>query len=210
MSDAEFFIFFDDDQLMTQYGWNSLLAFPMKKWDDIFSISMLCAHSIAKRTCINSSSLNYNDCELSSIVNDFQGISSCRVRDKSNQCMLIIRDSGNRGPLLIRSSHAKELGYLDEVNHLGHVTIYCDHDFNMRAYSQKKWKSGYLPIPFTESRCCRSPYDLAERQYFEKYVSWWKSRRDQMKVPRHAWDFGVSHDEIRSLRNTGYWSELCG
>ena len=41
---THFFILVHDDQVMTAPGWNVLLAQPARRWGDVFSVSMRCAH----------------------------------------------------------------------------------------------------------------------------------------------------------------------
>ncbi len=67
------------------------------------------------------------------------------LSDKIKRDTLYICESVIRGPLMLDASKIREMGYLDEANFfLGND----DHDLFARAYSQKKWRCGYLPIEF--------------------------------------------------------------
>jgi hypothetical protein len=155
---GEFYILLDDDQIMTTYGWNTKLASPLRKWSDLFSLSMRCAHKYPEIT-----HLQGTKCTNTYAVHN---------RD---QCIVHIRDSGNRGPLIIRASYAKQLGFLDEVNFMGFVTENDDHDFNHRAYLYHGWFSGQYSVDYTEERCCRSP--SPSNDLLSKYRSWFHSRK---------------------------------
>lgn len=178
---GKYLVLLDDDQIMTTPRWNEKLAAPFEKWADIFSLSMRCAHNypvvggLTGAKCTNTLALQTAD-----------------------SCQVFIRDSGNRGPLMIRYEHARQLGFLDEVNFMGFVTLYDDHDFNHRASCERGWVSGQYPIEFTEERCCRSTNTNGD---LPKLKKWFFSRRagyPETTRARHCPDY-TTRSETRVL-----------
>jgi hypothetical protein len=49
----------------------------------------------------------------------------------------------NRGPLLFDSQKLRDMGYLDEQNF---VLGNDDHDLMARAWTEKQWRCGYMPV----------------------------------------------------------------
>ena len=182
---GEYVILLDDDQIMTTPTWNEKLAKPFTKWSDIFSLSMRCAHNYGS---IGGHGLDLTGakCENSLAV------------QSHDACSVFIRDSGNRGPLIIRRAYARELGFMDELHFMGFVTTNCDHDFNHRAFHERGWVSGYLPIHYTEERCCRSPTASAV-DHLGAFKEWfWVRQKSSMSEPK-SYDDDVRRFETRNL-----------
>ena len=170
---GDYFILVDDDQLMTQYGWNERLVYPLRTWSQVFSVSMRCAHAY-KDGVPSNPGLTGPKCPDTLAV---------QSNIDSERCKFYERDSGNRGPLAIRAEYALKLELMDEMNFLGVVTMNCDHDFNQRAFEQHGWASGFLPIDYTEERCCRSA--ARNGALVDQYVQWWRERQAKLvKVAR--------------------------
>jgi len=168
---GEYFILFDDDQIMTVQSWNEKLVIPLLLWDDVFSVSMRCSHGWGGKKHYAGM---WSGGESPKCRN-----SKAKYSDKTpEKCMFTIRDSGIRGPLAIRADYVHKLGYLDEINFAGVVTKGCDdHDLNKRAYDKYAWLSGNVQIPYTEERCCRSKSSKEMDVWRKKYVKWFLDRK---------------------------------
>ena len=191
-----YFILVDDDQIMTQYGWNVKLTWPLEKWEDVFSVSARCAHGFldgkeggpyAGPKCRNSLNL--------------QGTS------KEDRCFFFIRSSGNRGPLALRFAMVRQIGYMDEINHLGVITQFCDHEFNSRAYARFGWVSGFVAVDYTEERNFRSPTNAEHDKQVNRYVEWWRKRQANSSPVIYATPFAhlqLEHDEDRAIHDPSF------
>lgn len=104
-SRAKYYILVDDDQFMTVNGWNVKASYPLRRWPEVFSASMRCAHGFPEARghvygakCANTYARQF------------------RVPAK---CFFYIADSSNRGPLILRAEYVRQMGYLDEVLYMG-------------------------------------------------------------------------------------------
>jgi len=140
---APFLILLQDDQLMTQPGWNVALTTPLTTWLDVFSVSARCAHSFDFPR--QGGQLTGAKCTSTLEV---------QPKEKELRCRFYVRDTGNRGPLAVRASYARRIGYFDETRFFGGGDD--DHEMNLRAYARHGWVSGHAAIDYTEERCCRS------------------------------------------------------
>ena len=141
---AAFLIILQDDQLMTQPGWNVALTTPLTTWPDVFSVSARCAHPFD----LSKQGSHLTGAKCSSTL-------QVQPKERELRCRFYVRDTGNRAPLAVRASYARRIGYLDETRFFGGGDD--DHEMNLRAYARHGWVSGHAPIDYTEERCCRSP-----------------------------------------------------
>ena len=158
---APFLILLQDDQIMTQPGWNVALTVPLRTWRDVFSVSARCAHAFP---LLDTSQLTGAKCVDSGAVHP---------TDAAARCMFYVRDSGNRGPLALRADYAHRLGYLDETRFDGGGDD--EHDMNTRAWEQHGWVSGHAPVDATEERCCRSGKQGGDVE--RERGEWWERQR---------------------------------
>lgn len=192
---GEYFILLQDDQIMTQPGWNVALTVPLRTWPDVFSVSARCAHAFPLPS-INQ--LRGAKCLDSGAVHP---------TDAMSRCTFYVRDSGNRGPLALRADYAYRLGYLDEVMFDGGGND--EHDINTRAWEQYGWVSGHAPVDATEERCCRS--GKVAGQVDKKRVEWQQKRR--IRRVFGMWGHGIKHvrfpgdhDENRKIETADFFS----
>jgi glycosyltransferase involved in cell wall biosynthesis len=196
-SRSPFYILVDDDQLMTVFGWNEKLAYPLKRWPQVFSVSMRCAHGYP-----TAGQLFGPKCSDSLAV---------QAHSRNSRCFFFEADSGNRGPLIIRASYLQTLGYLDEVHYMGVITQYDDHELNWRAYHQRGWISGFLPIDYTEERCCRSKSSDSNKILEKQYVDWFYKRRDNHTsylAPNETYTRSNTHNTRHAIQDAA-WHKLC-
>jgi glycosyltransferase involved in cell wall biosynthesis len=141
-----------DIEILT-YGYNHILSEPMKRYDDIISISGRCTHNL----------YDWNDG-----VGKKGGLVEQPLQlnpDEYNK--FYIGDTCNRGPWVLDRDKLESLGYLDEYNF---VLGDDDHDLNIRANLFKNWVCGYVPIEFISllsEGSTRKPMDENNKQYLE-------------------------------------------
>lgn len=134
------------DMTMTEYGYNTQLTKPFLILDNVIAVSGRCAHNLFNEDGIG---------KLGRLVET--PISSLNVcRDK-----FYVYETCNRGPLLIDRKKLQELNYLDEENYFLDES---DHDLMARAYLEKKYICGYVPIDFY------SPLELGNTRS-NKYIN---------------------------------------
>jgi len=118
------------DMKMIEKGYNLHLIKPFKILDNIIAVSGRCAHNLYNYNGIGK--LGYN------IERTVSELKICK--DK-----FYIMETCNRGPLLINKKKLEELNYLDEEEYF---LDNSDHDLMARAYLEKKYICGYVPIDF--------------------------------------------------------------
>lgn len=132
---AQFLLLLQDDMLMQARGYNARLALPLRLWPDVFAASARCAHALYSALPWGLGKAGRCGKEITEPLH-----ASADVR-----CRFHVRDSCNRGPLLLSHARARELGFFDEVHfHLD----FSDHDLMARAYLQRRWVVGWMPLDF--------------------------------------------------------------
>lgn len=118
------------DMKMTQYGYNLELTKPFKILDNVIAVSGRCAHNLFNYNGVGKLGYNIEKTvdELNIPRNKFYVLETC-----------------NRGPLLLDRQKLEELNYLDEDSYF---LDNSDHDLMARAYLEKKYICGYVPIDF--------------------------------------------------------------
>ena len=141
------------DMRMTEKGFNRVLERPFKKYENVIGVSGRCAHNFIQTNGVGRIGVlvekPYNPA-LSQ--NSFYILGTC-----------------NRGPLLLQKSKLKELGYLDETNYF---LDNSDHDLFARAFVQKGWVCGYVPIEFASpiaDGSTRKPRDTLNQMIYNEY-----------------------------------------
>ena len=115
---------------MTMPNYNLYLSKPFNLLNNVFAVSGRCAHNVFRGGGIGK--LGH------SIETSIESLGL-------NSNIFYVYETCNRGPLLFHKKKLEELNYLDEKNyHLDN----SDHDIMVRAYLEKKYISGYVPINF--------------------------------------------------------------
>ena len=140
---GQFYVLVQDDMLVRERGWNTLLSQPARLWTDVLAVSARCAEGgvysdLGKWSWLWSKQRQVGSACPSTEIDE----GSDRILQ---QCMFRIRDTVNRGPLLLDAKRAIALGYFDELNFYHGDD---DHDLCTRAWMQHRWKCGVLDIDF--------------------------------------------------------------
>jgi len=117
------------DMVMTQDGYNTHLAKPFQMFSNVIAVGGRCGESWTNTDCIGKI-----------------GASISQPLDPSiDRNSFYICESVCRGPILFDKSKIKEMDYLDEKNYfLGGD----EHDLIARAFFEKGYICGYVPIDF--------------------------------------------------------------
>jgi glycosyltransferase involved in cell wall biosynthesis len=118
------------DMRMTEAGYNLQLARPFAALNNVIAVSGRCAHNM-----FTGGGIGKMGTKVETPVAQL-GVS----RDS-----FYIYETCNRGPLLIDRQKLAELGYLDEESYFLDDS---DHDLMARAYLEKGYICGYVPIDF--------------------------------------------------------------
>ena len=202
---APFLIILQDDQLMTQPGWNVALTTPLTTWPDVFSVSARCAHPFD----LSKQGGHLTGAKCSSTL-------QVQPKERELRCLFYVRDTGNRGPLAVRASYARRIGYFDETRFFGGGDD--DHEMNLRAYARHGWVSGHAPVDYTEERCCRSPAIRKDGGALTaRYREWLSKRRADKQADASSGAYGAAfeaflqseHDANRTIEDDAFWKG-CG
>lgn len=121
-SRSKYSIILQDDMLITEYGWERRITYPLKVYNDVYAVGARSAHSFY-------------------FTNDNKVGYSSTVSAKREQ--FLIRDSVNRGPIAFKSDTIRELGFFDE----SYAPLYFDDmDIGIRAYLKLRLKCGVYSI----------------------------------------------------------------
>jgi glycosyltransferase involved in cell wall biosynthesis len=119
------------DMEMTEQGYNLELEKPFKMFENIIAVSGRCAHNL------------------------FDGRGYGKLGEAVEQSLETLGiqrgvfysfETCNRGPLLLQRSKLEELGFLNESDFF---LDNSDHDLMARAFLEKQYMCGYVPIEFS-------------------------------------------------------------
>jgi hypothetical protein len=142
------------DMEMTDKGYNMRLLQPFLLDNNIIGISGRCCHDFK---C--SKGIGKLGADILIKINDLPHV------DINSY---YIGETCNRGPLLLDREKLITMKYLDEVNYF---LDNSDHDLFARAFVEKGWTCGYVPIDFftlLENGTTRKKRDILNEMYYEK------------------------------------------
>jgi glycosyltransferase involved in cell wall biosynthesis len=141
-SEGDIIIIIQDDMIVNELGWDERLIKPIKKFNDIISVSANCTHDFLYNPNNISENLNYipNNywCDILIDINHVR--KGTIPRD-----IFAIRTTSNRGPLAINHSDLEKLNYFDEAFS---PQLNDDHDLHYRAYEKLGKLTGLYWIDF--------------------------------------------------------------
>ena len=144
------------DMKMVESGYNLQLTKPFLRYDNLIAVSGRCAHNMFTAGGIGKlgDSVEQSLAELGIAKDSFYVFETC-----------------NRGPLLLHRAKLAELNFLDEESYFLDDS---DHDLMARAYLQKGYLCGYVPIEFESplhhgsTRSIHQPSKEAQINHTEK------------------------------------------
>lgn len=151
MSRGEYCLEIQADMEMTEKGYNNILKQGFQ-YTNVIGISGRCCHMLNQHKLIGRGGESINkpyDINL-------------------RQDLLYVNETVNRGPLLLDRKKLMEINYLDEENF---YLDDSDHDLFTRAWAQKGWICGYIPIHFNsplEHGSTRKPRDAINSYYLQE------------------------------------------
>jgi len=128
-SKGEYVIVVQDDQVISEHGWNKRMQKPFDAFDDVFAVTARCAHNWVINT--NSYYLNNPSAPIHGWCDIFEHVDHASDAHELSRDVFAVRSSCNRGPLMINLEDLERVGYLDEA------FAPCDmddHDLMYRAY----------------------------------------------------------------------------
>lgn len=180
-SEGKYCLEIQADMEMTELGYNLHLNKPFKLLNNVIAVSGRCAHNLFREGGIGKLGIDIE-----------KNIISLNI----NKNKFYVYETCNRGPLLLDKEKLKELNYLDEDNYF---LDNSDHDLMARAFLEKKYICGYVPIDFNAPLCdgstrkenylCnieKNNINLEEKNRLtklcngknrlSKYINYWKNR----------------------------------
>jgi glycosyltransferase involved in cell wall biosynthesis len=118
------------DMEMTEFGYNLQLSKPFALFDNVIAVSGRFAQNL------------FSNLGVGKLGTDIE-----KSIDELNVCKskFYVLDSCVRGPLLLDREKLREMNYLDEEEYF---LDNSDHDLMARAYLEKNYICGYVPIDF--------------------------------------------------------------
>jgi len=151
MSRGEYCLEIQAEMEMTEKGFNNILKRGFQ-YNNVIGVSGRCCHTFNEDKIIGRG-----------------GGDITKPYDRSlKQDIFYVNETVNRGPLLLDRKKLMEMDYLDEENFYQENS---DHDLFARAWVQKGWICGYIPIDFNsplESGSTRKPRDPINNYYLQE------------------------------------------
>jgi glycosyltransferase involved in cell wall biosynthesis len=118
------------DMEMTQTGYNTHLTIPFKLLNNVIAVSGRCAHMLDEASGIG---------KLGNMIE--KSIDELQL---NRNCFYVL-ETCNRGPLLLDRKKLEEMDYLNEEEY---YLENSEHDLMIRAFLEKNYICGYVPIDF--------------------------------------------------------------
>lgn len=183
---GEYIIEIQADMKMTEPGYNIHLQKPFKLFDNLLAVSGRCGHNL----------FNNNIC----VGKIGRRIERTLKQLKLNRNTFYVTESCNRGPIMFDAKKLKEIDYLDEENYFLHDS---DHEIMARAYLEKGYICGYLPMDFHSLVREGSMRKGKERDKKNSYkLSYLKNkpRIDKIKLYSETWkERGIQKYDISDI-----------
>jgi glycosyltransferase involved in cell wall biosynthesis len=132
LSRGEFIVEIQADMQIITLGYNITLATPLVVFEDLIAVSGRCCHGLNSNTPAHNVGKLGMATETPHTLNSFEWFNR-----------VVLSHTVNRGPLVLRRSMVDALGYLDEEHY---VLGDDEHDLFSRAWVEKQWRTGFVPI----------------------------------------------------------------
>lgn len=146
LSNGKYCLEIQADMKMTEYGYNLELTKPFNILNNVIAVSGRCAHNLFNAN-LGAGKLGRN-------------IEKTIDQLKINKNKFYVFETCVRGPLLLDKQKLEELNFLNDDEYFLDDS---DHDLMARAYIEKKYICGYVPIDF------ESPLNLGSTRNTKNY-----------------------------------------
>ena len=108
---GKYAIIVQDDQLITEKGWNTRLHKPFEAFDDVFAVTARTAHNLVLNP--NSRHLGEKEDRDDCWCDILDNVDIAEERTMSRD-VFAVRGSANRGPLMVNMEDFRKMGFFDE------------------------------------------------------------------------------------------------
>lgn len=186
MAKGTYIVEIQADMVLLTFGYNLILASPLEQYPDMIAVSGRCCHGLNSST----------QAMVAGKIGEMANKPHLLLQDFQYYNKVLLSHTVNRGPLVLRKSMLEDLGYLDEEHY---VLGNDEHDLFTRAWAQKQWRCGFVPIEvyspleWGSTRKTRPPHVQAYLEEREK-----RGKDGFLKKHIHTISFPPS--EIREFR----------
>ena len=185
LSRGKYIVEVQADMKILTFGYNILLASPLVQYTDMIAVSGRCCHALNSSTqAFATGKINEAVLTPHTVLHDFK-----------NYGKVFLSHTVNRGPLVFRRTMLEELGYLDEKHY---VLGDDEHDLFARAWIQKQWRCGFVPVEvyspleWGSTRKTRPPH-------VQSYLSERQSHQSDGFLQKNIYSLSFPPSEIRDF-----------
>jgi FkbM family methyltransferase len=152
LGEGEYVLEIQADIEITEKGYNMHLLEPFKHIPELLGISGRGCHSLTRTECAGRITRNVE----------------YPMPPEYQRNLVYIAETCIRGPLLLNKAKLVEMGYLDEKHFF---LDNSDHDLFARAYKEKGWTCGYIPIDYIsvlDNGSTRKVRDALNEEHFQR------------------------------------------
>ena len=142
MAQGKYATIIQDDQVITEKGWNTRMHKPFEVFDDVFAVTARTAHNLILNP--NSKHLGEKEDRDDCWCDILDNVDVSEERNQSRD-VFAVRGSANRGPLMVDMNDMRKLGYFDEEYAPQQLD---DHDLMFRMRKKLKKVCGSYWIGF--------------------------------------------------------------
>jgi len=185
LAKSDYMITLQDDMVITEYGWERRLTYPLRKFDDVLAVTARAAHNIDRLEGYEHYYTERMERALGTLPRD----------------IFAVRDIINRGPVAFNMNHLRTMNFLNEAYAPSDLD---DADLSLRAWKQHKLRVGaywinYLsPLHWGKSRMTDSSMQVgksisrnADRimKDHSDYLSTKIKHTEDIKIPENEVDY---------------------
>jgi hypothetical protein len=178
---GEYVLEIQADMRMTEHGYNMRLLKPFenREWGSrMLGISGRCGHGLTHGEAVGRAGT----------------LIEAPLPPGTRRDVFYVTETCNRGPLLLHRGKLVEMGFLDERHFF---LDNSDHDLFARAFMERGYMCGYVPIDFESplrEGSTRKPRDPLNQQYYDQRVA----RRGEGALPQYLRQGRFPHRNARA------------